>query len=177
LKKKIENKKKKKKKFFHQKDLLINHEIENLNFKEIKNKRIRNYSISTFNQSQNIITERSFINNDMIEGSINFDSISKLNDFSSSFIEKNSPIKFKNKNKNIFEDQNLNHKEFEIDSDNIKFDSFDLNNFNNNSFNLEKNNIFIKGFNIESNHLCNKGIIKSKSCQFIKTKEYDFFYS
>ena len=182
LKKKIENKKKKKKKFFHHKDLLINHEIENLNFKEIKNKRIRNYSISTFNQSQNIITERSFINNDMIEGSINFainfDSISKLNDFSSSFIENNSPIKFKNKNKNIFEDENFNHKEFEIDSDNIKFDSFDLNNFNNNSFNLEKNNIFnIKGLNIESNYLCNKGIIKSKSCQFIKTKKYDFFYS
>ena len=129
-KEKIENKKNKKKKSFKKNNLIVRNEINNY-IKNI-NQRLRNYSFSTVNKSENFETETSFVNNNMIEGNINYDTMTKFSEIATSVLQENyTSIKFKNVIKPIYKSDNcindnknfFEHKEFEIDCENIKIDS------------------------------------------------------
>ncbi len=130
-KNKLENKKKKKK-IFKNKYLSVTNEIDEITFEHNFTAK-RNYSFSSVNQTnQTILTDISFVNNNMIEGSINFDTMTRFSEIAPSVIEDNVPmIRFKNirpinENDEIdFGDENseVEHKEYEINCENIRLDT------------------------------------------------------
>ena len=130
-KNKLENKKKKKK-IFNNKFLSVTNEIGQITF-ERNFIGYRRSSLSSINQTnQTILTDISFVNNNMIEGSINFDTMTRFSEIAPSVIEDNIPmIRFKNirpinENDEIdFGDENseVEHKEYEINCENIRLET------------------------------------------------------
>ena len=130
-KNKLDNKKKKKK-IFNNKFLSVTNEIAQITF-ERNFIGYRRSSLSSINQTnQTILTDISFVNNNMIEGSINFDTMTRFSEIAPSVIEDNVPmIRFKNirpinENDEIdFGDENseVEHKEYEINCENIRLDT------------------------------------------------------
>ena len=130
-KNKLDNKKKKKK-IFNNKFLSVTNEIAQITF-ERNFIGYRRSSLSSINQTnQTILTDISFVNNNMIEGSINFDTMTRFSEIAPSVIEDNVPmIRFKNirpinENDEIdFGDENseIEHKEYEINCENIRLET------------------------------------------------------
>ena len=130
-KNKLENKKKKKK-IFNNKFLSVTNEIAQITF-ERNFIGYRRSSLSSINQTnQTILTDISFVNNNMIEGSINFDTMTRFSEIAPSVIEDNVPmVRFKNirpinENDEIdFGDENseIEHKEYEINCENIRLET------------------------------------------------------
>ena len=130
-KNKLENKKKKKK-IFNNKFLSVTNEIGQITF-ERNFIGYRRSSLSSINQTnQTILTDISFVNNNMIENSINFDTMTRFSEIAPSVIEDNIPmIRFKNirpinENDEIdFGDENseVEHKEYEINCENIRLET------------------------------------------------------
>ena len=130
-KNKLDNKKKKKK-IFNNKFLSVTNEIAQITF-ERNFIGYRRSSLSSINQTnQTILTDISFVNNNMIEGSINFDTMTRFSEIAPSVIEDNVPmVRFKNirpinENDEIdFGDENseIEHKEYEINCENIRLET------------------------------------------------------
>ena len=130
-KNKLDNKKKKKK-IFNNKFLSVTNEIGQITF-ERNFIGYRRSSLSSINQTnQTILTDISFVNNNMIEGSINFDTMTRFSEIAPSVIEDNVPmVRFKNirpinENDEIdFGDENseIEHKEYEINCENIRLET------------------------------------------------------
>ena len=130
-KNKLDNKKKKKK-IFNNKFLSVTNEIGQITF-ERNFIGYRSSSLSSINQTnQTILTDISFVNNNMIEGSINFDTMTRFSEIAPSVIEDNVPmVRFKNirpinENDEIdFGDENseIEHKEYEINCENIRLET------------------------------------------------------
>ena len=174
-KKKIENKKIKNKNSFRKKNLIVRNEIDDINYFKRNNKRIRNYSLSTINHSQNFETETSFVNNNMIEGNINYEKMTKFSEIpSSAFQENYSFIKFKNVIKPIYKSDNIlienkhlyEHKEFEIDYENIKLDS---DNEDNNS-NRDNKKLTLDFYKVNDNIFNNHNDDKDDNCNLYNVK-------
>ena len=176
-KNKLENKKKKKK-IFNNKFLSVTNEIGQITF-ERNFIGYRRSSLSSINQTnQTILTDISFVNNNMIEGSINFDTMTRFSEIAPSVIEDNVPmVRFKNirpinENDEIdFGDENseIEHKEYEINCENIRLETEKnspekkevkekkLNNeiHNINVFKLDDESIKSEGFKLKRNNSAN----------------------
>jgi hypothetical protein len=124
----LENNKKRKKYSFKPNSLNVVNEINDINFSNFA--KFRNKSIVSLAGNQSLLTDASFINNNMIEGTINYDKITQFSEIAPSVNDDNcAMIKFRNIcpiNENDEMNLSMNEKsenEFEQEINDIRLDT------------------------------------------------------